>query len=147
LILALRTKSGGVLHEGHICAEDQWNGGGGVLGWLARFLFLPPHRLPKSQQKYIGGTSLVIGQQMRVTNQGKKMAQKAGMADLSNRINSFSIPFRCPNVYVYVGYFLTISANSQEAIILSHPILRQENITSLRSSCREVGPLKWFLAT
>jgi hypothetical protein len=52
----------------------------GVLGLLARFVFLP-HRLPKSQQKYIGGTSLMIGQQMRVTNQGRgrKIKIKAGM--------------------------------------------------------------------
>jgi hypothetical protein len=107
LILAFRTESGGVLHEGHTCAEDQWKGGGGggggVLGWLARFLFLPPHRLPKSQQKYIGGTSLVIGQQMRVTNQGKKGGAKSRNGRFIKSDKLVLNPFiRCPNVYVYV---------------------------------------------
>jgi hypothetical protein len=53
-----------------------------VVFWacLLALSFLP-HRLPKSQQKYIGGTSLMIGQQMRVTNQGRarKIKIKAGM--------------------------------------------------------------------
>jgi hypothetical protein len=52
---------------------------GKVVVFWACLLSPSPHRLPKSQQKYIGGTSLMIGQQMRVTTKPRKMAQKAGM--------------------------------------------------------------------
>jgi hypothetical protein len=64
LILASRTKSCGVLHEAILVPRIN----GRVVVFWAGSLSLSPHRLPKSQQKYIGGTSPVIGQQLRVTN-------------------------------------------------------------------------------
>jgi hypothetical protein len=136
LILAFRTKSGGALHEDILVPRI--NGKVVVFWGLLAFSFSPSSsQIPtKVHRRY-----LAYDWSIDAGNKPGSWRKKAGMADFSNRTNSFSSPFRYSNVYVYVYVYIYIfsrfllTPRSQRL----HPLILPQGNTTLLRSKLQVG--------